>query len=247
MWQSDGGSGSELNAGLRVTRLETYREQLPEGSEMLDALIPDYPPIAKRMLRDDGSWISALRRDNVSLITDGIERINARSITVAGGTDIDIDVIIYATGFQASDFLGEITVSGVGGESLGDYWNGDAKAYLGITVPHFPNLFVMYGPNTNIVVNGSIIFFSECQAHYISECVHRLLADGHRSLEVRQDVLDDFVDDVDAGNSRYVWGAPGASSWYKNKTGRVSQNWPHSLVEYWDRTRNPAVGDYIFR
>ena len=96
----------------------------------------------------------------------------------ADGVDHDVDVLIYGTGFQASKFLTPMQVTGEGGVDLHEQWDGDARAYLGLTVPDFPNLFLMYGPNTNIVVNGSIIYFSECEAHYIAESVRLLLERG---------------------------------------------------------------------
>jgi 4-hydroxyacetophenone monooxygenase len=102
----------------------------------------------------------------------------------------------------------------------------------------------MYGPNTNIVVNGSIIFFSECEIRYILGCLELLLEGGHAALDVKPDVHDAFNARVDAGNARMAWGAPQVSSWYKNAKGRVSQNWPFALVDYWTLTQSPDPDDY---
>ena len=126
-----------------------------------------------------------------------------------------------------------------------DVWDGDARAYLGITVPGFPNFFCLYGPNTNIVVNGSIIFFSECAARYIVECLRLLIENGGRSLECRQSVHDSYNATIDAENQLMAWGVPQVSSWYKNRKGRVSQNWPLPLVDYWVRTREPEPTDFV--
>jgi 4-hydroxyacetophenone monooxygenase len=165
--------------------------------------------------------------------TDGVEHL--------------ADVIVYGTGFQASHFLTPMQLTGVGGLDLHEHWDGEARAYLGLTVPHFPNLFLMYGPNTNIVVNGSIIYFSECEAHYITESVRLLLESGKASLEVRPEVHDEFNAAVDEANRNRAWGASKVSSWYKNASGRVAQNWPFRLVEYWQRTRRPDPDDYVLR
>lgn len=105
----------------------------------------------------------------------------------------------------------------------------------------------MYGPNTNIVINGSIIYFSECEAHYIVESVRMLLANGVRSMDCKHDVHDAYNDRIDAGNRSMAWGASDVNSWYKNAKGRVAQNWPFSLLEFWQQTRVPNPDDYVLR
>jgi len=246
-WTSETPSGSELNEQLRAALTEYFALQLPDDPDLLSKVVPDYPPITKRMLRDNGAWISALKRDNVELVTDGIERITRDGIIVDGRGEEGFDAIIYATGFTASDFLAPMTIKGASGRDLNAHWDGDATAHLGMTVPHFPNLFLMYGPNTNIAVNGSIIFFSECGAHYILASIRHLLENGLGTMECRQEALERFVREVDGANSRIVWGAPEAKTWYKNSRGRVSQNWPYSLLEYWRRTREPALEEFVFQ
>ncbi|MFG1708841.1 NAD(P)-binding domain-containing protein [Nonomuraea sp. M3C6] len=228
----------------RRALLTSYLEHLFAGHpDLLRAAIPDYPPGAKRMLRDNGVWAAALKQDNVELVTDPISRITERGVATAE-REYEADVIVYATGFTASDFLVPMTVTGRDGADLHKRWTGDARAYLGMTVPGFPNLFLMYGPNTNIVVNGSIIFFSECEAHYILECLRSLLHDGHRALECREDVHDAYNEMIDAANRQRAWGVSTVNSWYKNALGRVAQNWPFTLMEYWERTRTADLDDY---
>jgi 4-hydroxyacetophenone monooxygenase len=163
----------------------------------------------------------------------------------ADGVAHDVDVIIYGTGFHASQFLSPMRIKGRGGRDLHETWAGDARAYLGITTPGYPNLFMIYGPNTNIVVNGSIIFFSECAVRYIVGAVTLLAETGAASMEVKREVHDAFNEKVDAGNRLMAWGAPQSSSWYKNATGRVSQNWPFALVDYWRATLAPDPDDFI--
>ena len=131
------------------------------------------------------------------------------------------DVIIYGTGFYASRFLTPMKVVGRDGVDLHKQWNGDARAYMGITVPSFPNFFMMYGPNTNIVVNGSIVYFSECETQYILECVKLLLEDGHGTMDCRPEVHDAYNVRIDEGNRQMAWGASAVNSWYKNDNGRV--------------------------
>ena len=109
-------------------------------------------------------------------------------------------------------------ISGRDGLSLHDFWGNNPKAYLGMTVPNFPNLFCLYGPNTNLVHGGSIIFHSECQINYIMNCLGELLDKGYRSMEPRVEVMDKFSEDIEQANNKRAWGVPGVKSWYKNNT-----------------------------
>ncbi len=159
-----------------------------EGGRFPDATIswkrstPDYPFGSKRSVRDNGVYLAALARPNVDLITDGIEEITPKGIRTKDGKEHEVDVIIYGTGFHASDFLRTYRIVGRGGVELHERWKGDARAYLGMTVPGFPNFFAIYGPNTNIVVNGSIIFFSEASVR-----LHRQLPEAARRDGCRDD------------------------------------------------------------
>ena len=243
-WAPQDRSVSEMNELLRMLLAAYIEMQLPDDPELCAKVTPIYPPASKRIIRDNGVWIDTLRRDNVELITDPIEAISPVGIATADGTKHEADVIIYATGFSASKFLTPMQVRGRGGIDLHEHWDGDARAYLGITVPGFPNLFCLYGPNTNIVVNSSIIFFSEAEVDYILGCIRLLLEGGHQALDARQEVYDAYNERIDAGNREMAWGASNVNSWYKNEKGRVTQNWPFSLLEFWRQTRAPDLGDY---
>jgi len=243
-WNDQNGAVSARNDALRQLLTAYITELCGDDQELLARSIPQYPVAGKRMLRDDGRYLRTLRRDNVHLLTDRIEAITETGVRTADGTLHEVDVIIYGTGFHADRFLWPMRVIGRGGVDLQQHWDGDPRAYLGITIPGFPNLFCCYGPNTNIVVNGSIIFFSECEVRYILGCIGLLLETGSRALDCRQDVHDAYNRAVDAENARMAWGAPNVRSWYKNAKGRVTQNWPFTLLEYWQRTRAPDAADY---
>jgi 4-hydroxyacetophenone monooxygenase len=243
-WDQSNGSVSMMNEMVRLLMSEYLKAEFADRPDLLEHVLPKYPPGAKRMLRDNGVWAGALKRENVRLITDHIDKITPKGIVTADGTEHVVDVIIYGTGFQASKFLTPMKVTGLGGIDLHEQWGGDARAYLGVTVPGFPNLFCLYGPNTNIVINGSIVYFSECGVRYILGCVHLLLAGNHRALNVRKDVHDEFNERVDAENRAMAWGASDVNSWYKNEHGHVAQNWPFTLLEYWQRTLAPNADDY---
>jgi 4-hydroxyacetophenone monooxygenase len=245
-WDGPPTAVSATNDMLRELMTQYLKSQTGDDEAFFQKCVPHYPPGGKRSVRDNGVWIAALKRPNVELVTDRIVRITPEGVETSDGTIHAVDVIIYGTGFQASEFLAPMQFKGIGGRDLHAQWNGDARAYLGITVPNFPNLFIMYGPNTNIVVNGSIIFFSECEIYYILGCIEMLLRDGHKTMSPKVPVHDAFNEAVDAGNALMAWGSPHVSSWYKNATGRVSQNWPFPIVDYWSRTREPDPADFQF-
>jgi 4-hydroxyacetophenone monooxygenase len=242
--ETDSETVSELNAFLRDWLADSLKQQLADRPDLIDKSLPHYPPLAKRILLDNGTWAQTLHRDNVELISDGIERITPTGIVDATGTSHDVDVIIYATGFSASHFLTPMKVTGRGGKDLHEQWAGEARAYLGVSVPGFPNLFLLYGPNTNIVANGSIIYFSECAVAYVLALLRQMLDTGTAAYDCKPQVYEEFAAYVDEGNRMRAWGASDVHTWYKSETGRVTQNWPYSLLEYWQRTRTVDPSDY---
>jgi 4-hydroxyacetophenone monooxygenase len=241
------GGVSELNDELRAGLTQYIELQFAETPELLPHVIPTYPPLAKRILLDNGIWASTLKREHVHLISDGIERITPTGIVTTDGREHEVDVIAYATGFHASRFLVPMRVAGRDGVDLHEHWRDEPYAFLGLTVAGFPNFFCLYGPNTNLVANGSIIFFSECAVRYVVESVHLLLERRARSLELRHTVYEEEHARVDAANAQMAWGVSSVNSWYKNAQGRVTQNWPFTLLEYWDRTRAPDPAQYDVR
>jgi 4-hydroxyacetophenone monooxygenase len=245
-WPASGRIGGPRNEAMREFLTAYLEQQFADRPDLVAALTPSFPPLATRPLVDDGVLAEALTRDHVGLVTTPIDRIDATGIVTADGERHDVDVIVFATGFEASRFLAPMRVRGRGGLDLQDDWAGEPRAYLGIQMPGFPNFFSLYGPNTNIVANGSIIFFSEAGIHYILACLHSMLTRGAAALDVRREVHDTFNEWVDAGNRARVWGAADVSTWYKNERGRVTQNWPFSLVEYWQLTRTPGPDDHEY-
>ncbi len=238
------GAISPVNDELRAALTGYVAAQVEDRPDLLPKLIPSYPPGGKRMLRDNGVWVNALKRPNVDLVTDAVAGLEPDGVRLADGTVVPADIVIYGTGFTASDFLSTMTITGEDGRDLHAAWAGDARAYLGMTVPGFPNFFMIYGPNTNIVVNGSIIFFSECAVTYIVGALKLLVERGATAMAPTAKVHDGFNARVDAANAEMAWGAAGVDSWYKSASGRVSQNWPFALVDYWNATRQPDVGDF---
>jgi 4-hydroxyacetophenone monooxygenase len=237
-------SVGRANEELRLECIEHLRSQLSDRPDLLEKLTPTYPPGAKRMLRDNGVWAAALKQPHARLITDGILRIEERGIVAADGVLHEVDIIVLATGFQAADYLTPIRVIGRGGKNLHQWWAGDCRAYLGITMPGFPNLFMTGGPTTGVVVNGSAIFSAECAVEYALSAIHGLLSGRYAAMDVRKGPFDAFNERVDAGNLTKAWGVAKTTSWYKNRFGRASQTWPFSLLEYWRLTEKADLAVY---
>ena len=246
-WNGPPEAVGQVNAEMRAVMAEALRAQAEDRPDLQEKIVPTYPLGGKRALVDNGVWVAALKRPNVELITTGIDKITPAGVVTRDGAEHPADVMIFGTGFHASRFLWPMRIVGRGGVDLQTAWNGDARAYLGMTTPGFPNLFMIYGPNTNIVVNGSIIFFSECSVRYIVGALKLLAETGSQTMEVKKDVHDAFNVQVDAANATMAWGTPNVTSWYKNATGRVSQNWPFPLVDYWNATVAPNPDDFVLK
>ncbi|MFM8856094.1 MAG: FAD-dependent oxidoreductase [Actinomycetota bacterium] len=243
-WDDGGLSVSVSNRELRDLLTTYFEHVLADRPDLIEKVVPSYPPASKRIVLDNGSWLKTLKRDNVSLITESIDHIDVDGIVTRDGQRVDVDVIVSATGFDAANFLTPMQVIGTDGRNLHREWDGDARAFLGMAIPGFPNFFCIYGPNTNIVVNGSIIFFSECESTYILGCLEMMLRKDLASIEVKRAVHDSFNERIDLGNKQMAWGVASVNSWYRNSTGRVSQNWPFSLLEFWELTRHPEMAEF---
>ncbi len=225
--------------------LTLYLEsQFADRPDLLAQVVPGYPVGAKRVVLDNGVWARTLKRPNVELASSGIERIEPAGVRGADGRLHRCDVIVYGTGFRASEFLMPMRVTGRGGADLHESWSGAARAYNGVCVPGFPNLFCIYGPNTNIVVNGSIIYFAECAVNYTVECLRLLANRGAAAMDCRPDAYDRYRALMDEQNSQMAWGISTVNSWYKSPGGGVAQNWPLPLIDYWRQTRSPDPTDF---
>jgi 4-hydroxyacetophenone monooxygenase len=242
-WEDFPRSVNRINASQRRYFERYLREQLAGREDLIEVSIPSYPPFGKRLLLDNG-WFAAIRRENVRVVPRGITSVDAGGVTDDAGQHHDVDVLVFATGFSAADYLSTLPVTGRSGVALDDVWHhDDAAAYLGMAVPGFPNLFIMYGPNIHPGPGGSYLFLAEAAARYIADAVAFLDAEGG-ALEVVPEVFRTYQDEVDDANARLVWGTDLVRSYAKNAAGRVVTNLPWRVSDYWLRTEEFRPQDY---
>ena len=211
--------------------------------ELRARLTPGYPIGCKRVLVTD-DWYPALLRDDVELVTTPIAAVEPDGIRMTDGTLRPADVLVLATGFRTADPLAEIPVVGRAGRALADAWRDGAEAHLGITVAGYPNLFLLYGPNTNLG-HSSILFMIECQSRLIVRALQHTARRRARTIEVRASSQARSNARLQRSLARSSW-AGGCQSWYRGPDGRITQNWSGSCVDYWLRTRRLAARDYVF-
>jgi cation diffusion facilitator CzcD-associated flavoprotein CzcO len=235
------GHDSVLTGFKKVANWER-RRRLGGDPELLAKATPDYEIGCKRVLFTS-DWYPALLRDDVELVTGAIDRVHARSITTGDGIDRDADVIIYGTGFQTHNFVAPMAIHGLDGRELNAVWADRPEAYLGTTVSGFPNLFVLYGPNTNHG-SGSVPYTLESQFNYVIDAVERLRDGGFRWLDLRPEVQAAWRREMEERSADTVWATGGCTNWYLNGSGENTNNWPGPWLEYRRRTRRINPGDY---
>jgi cation diffusion facilitator CzcD-associated flavoprotein CzcO len=221
---------------------EVFRRRLAEqvaDPGLRSALTPEYVMGCKRILLSD-DYYAALRKPGVELVTEPIERLSETGVVTRDGREREVDAVIYGTGFRAQAFVAPMSVRGLGGQELNEVWRKGAEAYLGIAVSGFPNLFMIYGPNTNLGHN-SIIYMLESQFNYIVGCVRALTRAKY--IDVRPDVQNAFNRALQRRFRDTVW-ASGCESWYMNEDGKIVNNWPGYTFAYRRATRRPNPRDF---
>ena len=176
------------------------------------------------------------------MVTEPITEVRPHGVVTADGTEHPAEVLILGTGFTAKEFLAPMAIRGRGGRDLNEAWRDGAEAYLGMTVAGFPNMFMLYGPNTNLGA-GSIVYMLESQIGYVVEAVRTLARTRIAYMDVRAEVQSRFNEDIQTRLADSVW-TGGCTSWYVTESGKVTNNWPGFTSEYRRRTRKPDLGDY---
>jgi cation diffusion facilitator CzcD-associated flavoprotein CzcO len=238
-WMGAMKQGTDVAAEFTAAARAHLEAQVPDPA-LRKVLWPDYPIGCKRIIIAD-TFYPALVRDNVSLVTDKIEGVEEAGIRTSDGTLHEFDVIVYATGFETLSFNSALDITGRGGVSLNEAWRDGPQAYLGVTVSGFPNMFMLYGPNTNLGHN-SIITMLECQFDYVLQGLE-VSREKDAAIDVRADVQRRFNDELQAELSDSSF-AGSCNSWYKTAAGRITNNWMGSVEDYKAATRLLDVDAY---
>lgn len=244
-WTHSERSLNAINDAHRAHFTHYIESELGDRKELLEQVVPSYPPFGKRMLMDNG-WYRMLRNERVKLVSDSVSHIRSDRLVTDDGREYPADVLVLATGFDVLRFLTSYEARGRSGRSLREVWDDDnARAYLGMAIPDFPNFFTLYGPNTQPGHGGSLIFVVEMQMGYIMQVIQKMASEGIGAVECRQDVHDDYNARVDAAHEQMVWTHEGMETYYRNRRGRVVVNTPYRNVDLFELTRQADLNDYV--
>ncbi len=244
----DPNARSATNKVIRDERIAFIKQKLASQPELIDKMIPPHPPMSTRPIQVDTDYnlYDALLRDNVELVTEGIERITPAGVRTRDGVEHEVDVLVYATGFRANECLWPMEVIGRGGRSIQDLWSKDGpRAYLGTMAPGFPNLFMVYGPNMNPYGGLGVVNHQEMATRLLLDCVKEIIAGGKTTVEVTEQAYWRWNGELDARETFKIYKDPRASSYYTNEHGRSAVNCPFPGNEMWHKLRRPNFADLI--
>lgn len=244
-WPHQDRSISKTNDRHRVQFTGYIQEQLADRPDLFEKCLPRYPPWGKRILIDNG-WYAALKKPHVELIAESAAEITEDGVVSTSGEKRKADMVVFSTGFETTRYLLPMKITGRNGRLLREEeWDDDnARAYLGITAPDFPNLFFVYGPNTN-GNGGSAFAWSESQVGYIVQLIEAMIDSNLGAVEPRRELYEEYNRKVDEAHGRMIWTHPGISTYYKNSRGRVVVQVPWRVIDYWHMLRKVNLGDFV--
>jgi 4-hydroxyacetophenone monooxygenase len=231
---------SEINKAARDGCIAFLREKLGDDEELIEAMTPGHPVLSARPVIVDSDYniLDAIQRDDVTLVVDPIRAITEAGVETGSGEVYEVDAIVYATGFKATEYLFPMSITGRDGMTVEKLWaETGAQAYLGAMIPGCPNLWTLYGPNSN----GGLLVpaFQEMETYYALRCIERLVLDGKQSIDVREDAYRQYNEMIDERNGRMAWSDPRAQSYYWTKFGRSATQNPLTPLEMWSLLREP--------
>lgn len=235
-------NGSDKTQEFKGIALKVLESTVPD-EELRRMLTPDHPLGCKRLVFAT-DYLQTLIQPHVEVVSSPARALRSRSLVTEDGSELDVDVVLCATGYSAADYLGQIDVIGEGARSLRETWRDGAHAYLGMTVPGFPNFFMLYGPNTNVGSN-SVIFMLEAQARYIVRALRYMRRRRKGYVAVRPSTMADFITKIDQWMEGTVW-LTWCSNYFRAPNGRVVTQWPRSARAFWGMTRRYRPADYTF-
>lgn len=235
-------NGSDKTQEFKTVALKVLDATVAD-EELRRRLTPDHPFGCKRLVFAT-DYLQALTQPHVEVVSSPARYLRSRSLVTDDGSELDVDVVLCATGYAAADYLGQIDVVGEGGVTLRETWSDGAYAYLGMAVPRFPNFFMLYGPNTNVGSN-SVIFMLEAQARYIVRALKYMRRKRKPYVSVRTTTMTDFIAKIDEWMEGTVW-LTRCSNYFRAANGRVVTQWPRSARAFWGMTRRFRPADYTF-
>lgn len=249
-WIAGGGHISERNDMLREMLIAYISNQVDGRQDLIDKLVPDYPPMTRRPVVDN-NWYASLTRNNVELVTTPIERMTDTAIVTTEGETRETDLVIAAVGFQTEKYIWPTQYYGLGGASLEDVWTAQgAQAHLGMTVPGFPNMFMLYGPNSQPVASGAgLPTWFEIWTRYIAECIVGMLEKGRKSMVIRRDAFDEYNEQLHEEAKKLIYLMPNSAmekNYYVNEFGRLQMNAPWNGEQYYELCKSPDESHFDF-
>jgi len=244
-WEHPDRSINERNDRHRAFLTRYAEEQLEGREELLPEVLPHYPPYGKRMVVDSG-WFAAIKRPNVELVSSAVTALTKNGVVTSSGRCLEVDVVVLATGFEVAEYLSPMRIIGRDGLELHDFWSKDgARAHKGITVPGFPNLFILYGPNVNGAA-GSYTGIVEAQLRHVDALLDELRRSGTVVVEPRMDSFVAYNVDMDERLSKMIWSHPDVGSYIHTSSGRIVANRPWSAVEFFDLMTEVDPSEFTF-
>jgi len=229
---------------MRQYALSHMRHTLAKRPDLLEKLTPDFPIFSKRILMDAG-WFDALVQPHVTLEDTPIAEILPDGIRMKSGKEYDVDVIICATGFEHGKLVKDLVIKGRANHDLAVDWaDEEERAYMGTTIPGYPNYFMSVGPNAGPNHAGGLNIVSEAQVHYMIECLDYMIAHGARTIEPTAEAFERHNRRIDERMKDMIWTHPKSKSYYQNSKGRPVGPWPFRLVDMWNEMRGPITSDY---
>ncbi|MDJ0105181.1 NAD(P)/FAD-dependent oxidoreductase [Rhodococcus sp. IEGM 1241] len=242
-WPHPERSLNRINDRHREEMTEHIHEQLSGREDLIDKCVPDYPPYGKRILLDNG-WYKMLTKPQVRLETGAIEQIESGGIRLHSGELVSADVIVLATGYDVSKNAAQLDIIGRENTTLAEAWTRGTGAHLGVTVPGFPNMFILQGPTTGLGHGGSAFFTSEVQSRYAVALMAEALVRDLATIEVKPAPFERYLARVDAEHENLVWTHPGMNPYYRNAFGSIRTVMPWRLVDYFQMMHRPDLDDF---
>jgi cation diffusion facilitator CzcD-associated flavoprotein CzcO len=219
-----------------------HRERALADPGLIEATTPRYTVGCKRILPSN-DWYPALARDNVELVTSGLSEIRERSVVTQDGRELEVDALLFGTGFHVLDMPVGRLVHGRDGRALADVWDGSPRAHLGSTVPGFPNFFILLGPNTGLG-HSSMVYMIESQIAYVMDALRAMRETGADVVEVRPEVERAYNEEVQRRMKGTVWNT-GCASWYQDAKGDNPTLWPDWTWRFRRRTARFDPAEYV--